>query len=77
MGGRPRGRRPHQRRRPAPPPAWPSWPVALRHVRSWLFPWTVLWRIWRAWSTAAPPPELQSLLDLVGAGYRLHLYVRC
>ena len=31
----------------------------------------MLWRIWRAWSTAAPPPELQWLLDLVAAGYSL------
>jgi hypothetical protein len=51
--------------------------VALRHVRSWLFPWNAIRRIWRAWSTASPPPELQWLLDLVGAGYSLRLYLRC
>ncbi len=62
------------------PPRWPIWPVALRHVRSWLVPWTMLWRIWRIWriwSTAAPPLDLRWLLDLVGAGYSLPLSLRC
>jgi hypothetical protein len=32
---------------------------------------------WRAaWSKAPPPRQLQELLDSVGAGHGLHLYVR-
>jgi hypothetical protein len=58
------------------PRVWPSWPAALRYVRSWLVPWSSLWRIWRAWYSAPSPPELQWLLDLVGAGYSLYLYLR-
>jgi hypothetical protein len=53
----------------------PSWPVALRRVRSWLDPWTFLGRCWRAWSGAPPPPELQALLDQVFIGRPLHVYL--
>ena len=35
-----------------------SWPVALRHVQSWLDPWVMLRRYWRTWSLAPPPPPL-------------------
>jgi hypothetical protein len=52
-----------------------SWPVTLRRVRGWLDPWTFLWRCWRAWSDAPPPPELQALLDAVGQGRALNLYL--
>jgi hypothetical protein len=38
-----------------PPPPAPSWPRALRAVRAWLSPWTVLQRWWTAWSKAPPP----------------------
>ena len=58
-----------------PPPA-PSWPRALRAVRAWLSPWTVLQRWWAAWSKAPPPPQLQALINAVGAGSGLHLYLR-
>jgi hypothetical protein len=51
-----------------------SWPVALRRVRGWLDPWVMLWRFWRAWSKAPPPPPLQALLDAVGEGHSLDLY---
>jgi hypothetical protein len=54
-----------------------SWPRALRRVRGWLDPWSCLWRCWRAWSSAPPPPELQALLDAVAAGRPLNLYLRC
>ena len=50
-----------------------SWPLALRQVQGWLDPWTMLWRYWRAWSSAPPPPALQALLDAVGSGHPLHL----
>ena len=53
-----------------------SWPRTLRHVRAWLDPWTFLWRCWRAWSNAPPPPELRALLDAVGHGHPLNLYLR-
>ena len=66
----------------SPPPArrpasaqLPSWPVALRQVRSWLDPWSFLGRCWRAWSSAPPPPELQALLGWVAMGRPLHLYL--
>ena len=57
-----------------PRPA-PSWPRALRAVRAWLSPWTVLQRWWAAWSKAPPPPQLQALMDSVAAGCGLHLYI--
>jgi hypothetical protein len=52
-----------------------SWPLALRQVRSWLDPWVMLWRFWRAWSKAPPPPQLRALLDAVGGGQQLNVYV--
>jgi hypothetical protein len=57
-----------------PPPA-PSWPRALRAVRAWLSPWTVLQRWRTAWSKAPPPPQLQALISSVAAGCGLHLYI--
>ena len=42
----------------------------------WLDPWTFLWRCWHAWSSAPPPPELRALLDAVGQGHPLDLYLR-
>ena len=56
------------------PPA-PPWPRALRAVRAWLSPWTVLQRWWTAWSNAPPPPQLQALISSVAAGCGLHLYI--
>jgi hypothetical protein len=35
----------------------------------------VLGRWWRAWSPAAPPPQLGWLLEAVGAGRPLYLYL--
>jgi hypothetical protein len=58
-------------------PARPvSWPRTLRQVRGWLDPWTFLWHCWHAWSNARPPPELRALLDAVGQGHPLDLYLR-
>ena len=55
-------------------PARPvAWPMTLRRVRGWLDPGTFLWRCWRAWSNAPPPPELQALLHSVGQGRPLNL----
>ena len=71
---RPRG----GQRRPdigAEPAVRNSWPVALRAVRAWLVPWSVLARCWRAWSPAPPPRQLQRLLDAAAAGQPLHLYL--
>ena len=62
--------------RAAVPPPVPSWPRALRAVRAWLSPWTVLQRWWTAWSKAPPPPQLQALMNSVAAGCGLHLYIR-
>ena len=59
--------------RPVPPA--PSWPRALRAVRSWLTPAITLTRWWQAWSKAPPPAELQHLLDAVSAGHGLFLYL--
>jgi len=52
-----------------------SWPVALRAVRAWLIPWSVLRRCWRSWSPAPPPRQLQRLLEAAAAGQPLHLYL--
>src|SRR5215218_10637123 len=52
-----------------------SWPVALRAVRAWLTPWSVLTRCWRSWSPAPPPRQLQRLLDALAGGQPLHLYL--
>jgi hypothetical protein len=53
-----------------------SWPVTVRQVRGWLAPWHLLGRCWRAWSSRPPPAELQALLDAVGAGRPLYLFLR-
>jgi hypothetical protein len=50
-----------------------SRPVALRQVRGWLTPWTLLRRCWRAWSPAPPPRELQELLNWMGNGHPFNL----
>jgi hypothetical protein len=52
------------------------WPVALLRVRSWLEPWVMLWRHWRAYSGRPPPKELQKLLEWVFSGRGLYLYAR-
>jgi len=59
------------------PPQRPrvSWPVARRQVRSWLEPWVMLWRYWRGWSHAPPPPALRRLLDRLFQGQGIDLYV--
>src|SRR5262249_45125839 len=57
------------------PPPTPSWPRALRAIRAWLTPWTVLQRWWQAWSKAPPPPQLQALMNSLTAGCGLHLYI--
>jgi hypothetical protein len=67
---------------PASPPtgepeARSCWPLALRRVRSRLTPRHFLWRGFRAWSDAPPPPPLQALLDAVAMGRPLNLYLRC
>ena len=54
-----------------------SWPVTLRRVQGWLTPWVLLRRWWQARSTRPPPPELRALLDDVGQGRPLDLYLRC
>jgi SRSO17 transposase len=54
-----------------------SWPAALRWVRGWLAPWSMRWRCWRAWSDLPPPSELQALLDWLGRGRPINLYLRC
>jgi len=71
-------RRPRGQRRPdigAEPAVRTSWPVALRAVRAWLIPWSVLARCWRSWSPAPPPRQLQWLLEAVAGGQPLHLYL--
>jgi hypothetical protein len=50
--------------------------VTVRQVRGWLAPWHLLGRCWRAWSARPPPAELQALLDAVGAGRPLYLFLR-
>jgi hypothetical protein len=71
---RPRG----GRQRPgigAEPAIGSSWPAAVRAVRAWLTPWSVLWRCWRSWSPAPPPQQLQRLLDGLGTGRPVNLYL--
>src|SRR5215203_4268753 len=58
---------------PQAPPL--SWPRALRKVRSWLAPYVMLWRYWRAFSGMPPPAELRRLLEQLFAGRGLYLYV--
>ncbi len=53
-----------------------AWPVTVRHVRGWLTPWHFLARCWHAWSSQPPPEELQALLNAVGAGRPLYLFLR-
>ncbi len=60
---------------PNPSTPAPSWPHALRAVRSWLTPAITLARWWQAWSKAPPPAELQHLLNNVTAGHGLFLYL--
>jgi hypothetical protein len=71
---RPRGGPPRPGIR-AEPAAKGSWPAALRAVRAWLIPWSVLQRCWRSWSPAPPPRQLQRLLDAVPGGRPLHRYL--
>jgi hypothetical protein len=52
-----------------------SWPVALRAVRAWLIPWSVLQRCWRSWSPEPPPRQLQRLLEQLATGRPLNLYL--
>jgi hypothetical protein len=52
-----------------------SWPRALRKVRSWLEPYVMLWRNWRAYSEKDPPGELKALFDRLFAAEGLYLYV--
>jgi hypothetical protein len=35
----------------------------------------MLWRWWRAWSTAPPPPPILALLDALDRGHALPLYL--
>jgi len=63
-----------RRAAPVRPPR--CWPVALRAVRAWLEPWIMLWRYWRGWSSAPPPPALGVLLDQLWRGHGISLYVR-
>jgi transposase len=51
------------------------WPQALRAVRGWLTPWATLQRYWRAWTAKPPPTELQALINAVGTGRPLNLYL--
>jgi hypothetical protein len=53
-----------------------SRPEALRTMRSWLEPWVMLWRYWRASSGEPPPLELRVLLERVYSGRGLYLYAR-
>jgi len=52
-----------------------SWPQALRAVRAWLAPFRWLTRGWKAWAQAPPPPELAMLLEAVGSGVPINLYL--
>jgi hypothetical protein len=51
-----------------------SWPRALRKVRSWLQPYVMLLRYWRANTVLPPPKELQRLLEKLFCGEGLYLY---
>jgi hypothetical protein len=51
------------------------WPQALRKVRTWLEPYVMLWRYWKAYSEKPPPKELRRLLARVFLGKGLYLYV--
>jgi hypothetical protein len=58
----------------SPPPAAPSWPMALRAVRGWLEPWIMLTRYWKAWSPMPPPPAVRQLLHWLESGHAIDLY---
>jgi hypothetical protein len=71
-----RGKRKTQKEHlPARPRAL-CWPVALLRVRSWLEPYVMVWRYWRAYSDLPPPPGLRALLERVFSGRGLYLYAR-
>ena len=53
-----------------------SWPKALRAVRAWLAPFRWLTRCWNTWAQAPPPSELAALLEAVGSGVPINLYLR-
>jgi hypothetical protein len=48
--------------------------MALRRVRSWLEPYVMLVRYWKAYSDLPPPKELQKLLERLFCGEGLYLY---
>lgn len=52
------------------------WPEALRRIRTWLEPYIMLWRYWKAYSAKPPPEELKVLLELLFSGRGLYLYAR-
>src|SRR5205809_911578 len=56
-------------------PPMPRWPVALRSIRAWLTPATLLQRYWRSWSHAPPPAPLQDLLTAVTTGQAIRIYL--
>ena len=68
----PAKRRQGEKRRPQ---RWVPWPVALRQVRGWLMPWTVLQRWWHAWRQGPLPSALQMLLEWVAEGNALNVYL--
>jgi hypothetical protein len=70
----PKKRRGGERKADFTPVAPPSWPVALRKVRSWLEPYVLLVRYWRAFSDLPPPEELRKLLERLFCGEGLYLY---
>jgi hypothetical protein len=52
-----------------------SWPRALRKIRSWLQPYVMLLRYWRAYTELPPPKEFQALLGRLFSAEGLYLYV--
>ncbi|MBS2536968.1 IS701 family transposase [Catenulispora sp. NF23] len=60
---------------PLRPQSSPSWPKAIRAVRSWQTPWIALRRWWNAWSTEPPPHEIKTLIESLAAGRGLNLYL--
>ncbi len=53
-----------------------SWPEAVRAVRAWLEPWTLLRRWWQAGSDLPPPPAVRALLAWLWEGHPLDCYAR-
>lgn len=53
----------------------PKWSTLLHQVRLWLEPFVWVWQAWRAFSTERPPRPLFLLLDRVGQGRPLPMYV--